>query len=155
MWQTWYLPLKGNSFRSGFCFLETLSPEGTEGCHSSLLFEMAAESQVLVGTCYPGLWHTQLIPSLCTSGEGLQLSPGAWLAICRLSAAAAAAWGAGMVWEGPGAPCFTVLVASIVLSAPWERILLADVDTEGNRKSQWENGSEKRKTQVKMVNSPC
>lgn len=50
------------------------------------------------------------------------------MAICRLRAAAAAAWGAEMVTEGLGAPCFTVLVASIVLSAPCGTILLVDVD---------------------------
>ena len=37
-------------------------------------------------------------------------------------------------WEGPGAPCFTVFVASMVLSAPWGIILLAGVDTEGKSK---------------------
>lgn len=45
-------------------------------------------------------------------------------------AAAAAAWEAATVWEGPGAPCLTVLVASIVLSAPGGITLLADVETE-------------------------
>lgn len=50
--------------------------------------------------------------------------------MCRLRAAAAAAWGAATVWEGPGAPCFTVLVASIVLSAPGGRTLVAVVETE-------------------------
>lgn len=57
-------------------------------------------------------------PHSSPSASAQGILPGAWLAICRLRAAAAAAWGAEMGWEGPGAPCFTVLVASIVLSAP-------------------------------------
>lgn len=48
-----------------------------------------------------------------------------------------------MGWEGPGAPCFTVFVANIVLSAPWGMVLLVDVDTEvpitpGGPGSRWD-----------------
>lgn len=111
-----------------------LCPKSRQGCHISLLFWRAVKSQVFPGTCDPGLWRRQLLISLCT-GVGLQFLPGTWLAICRLRAAAAAAWGAEMGWEGPGAPCFTVFVANIVLSAPWGMILLADVDTEGKKKN--------------------
>lgn len=59
------------------------------------------------------------------------LLPGDWLAaICLCRAAAAAACGAGTVTVGAGAPCFTVFVASIVLSAPWGMILFEDVGTK-------------------------
>lgn len=58
------------------------------------------------------------------------LLPGDWLAICLRRAAAAAACGAGTVTVGAGAPCFTVFVASIVLSAPCGMILFEDVGTE-------------------------
>lgn len=68
--------------------------------------------------------------------NGAVVLPGAWLAMCRLRAAAAAAWGAATVWEGPGALCFTVLVASIVLSAPGGRTLVAVVETKGKKLSE-------------------
>lgn len=63
------------------------------------------------------------------------LLPGDWVAICLRRAAAAAAWGAGTVTVGAGAPCFTVFVASIVLSAPCGMILFEDVGTKQETKN--------------------
>lgn len=56
------------------------------------------------------------------------------MAICLRRAAAAAACGAGTVTVGAGAPCFTVFVASIVLSAPCGMILFEDVGTKQQTK---------------------
>lgn len=64
-------------------------------------------------------------------GQLAILLPGDWLAaICLCRAAAAAACGAGTVTVGAGAPCFTVFVASMVLSAPCGMILFEDVGTK-------------------------
>lgn len=62
--------------------------------------------------------------------------PGFWFSICLLSAAAAAACGAGTVTVGVGAPCFTVFVASIVLSAPGGMILVEDMGTKKKTKQK-------------------
>jgi len=59
------------------------------------------------------------------------------VAICLRRAAAAAAWGAGTVTVGAGAPCFTVFVASIVLSAPCGMILFEDVGTKQETKKYY------------------
>ena len=67
-------------------------------------------------------------------GQSAILLPGDWLAICLRRAAAAAACGAGTVTMGAGAPCFTVFVASIVLSAPWGMILFEEVGTKNKQK---------------------
>ena len=139
LWKILYSPLRA-SFQ--LSLPSQNSPPKGMSYHISPLSWKAVKGPLFLGRCVLACGSES-----SASAPVPVLLPGAWLAICRLSAAAAAAWGAEMGWEGPGAPCFTVFVASMVLSAPWGIILLAGVDTEGKSKVKWDSGSEEKHTQ--------